>query len=171
MVLMDTNLRNMPYTWLVILGEGVAESVFCKMLFWDRSRTMRFYGTQSNVDFAIQLYEFLRDQMKELANSEAKIEAKRTGRHPLAFKPPFLIGCSHKVCARLRDLSLEQSKQYAGAGALVLQSDARIKEYWNEKKMRIKESKSSYRLTPEYYKGYTRGDQVKLTFSKGEVAA
>lgn len=160
--LMADRLGYQPYRWMVTLGDAIAKTSFCSCVFNGTVRTLTFIGRPGDIAVAKMLYEFVRDQIKELGDSESR---RQTMTHPLAFKAPFLTGCADRVHDRILEDFERAKREERGVGALVLVHDVRIKEYMVKHFPKLRNA-SAYHVNAEhfgaYYAGRAAGERVQI---------
>lgn len=174
-------LHRGAYSWQIRLADDVAHVMLCKALFCgkyqgSKTLTVEFIGRRTNVDAAIQLYQFLLKQFNVIAAKkiqEAYAEQMiRYGNFTIGkmWRKSFLIGISNRVRVRLIEEFVNDVQEMGAQDHVIVRFDE-CAIYVAAKRTGTVKDTTSKRLNPEAYaKGVHAGNSVKFARDKEIVS-
>lgn len=134
------DLAKAAFGWKLDLAEGIAEFYYCTSLVDRKKKTVAFVGRPDNVDALTMLYEWVINQIKDIARDERRKHYDSTGEHidPLRWQVSFGEGAVVRLVERMKEMKARQQEdmsrdQYGDVTALVMHHASEASDYLEEK--------------------------------------
>ena len=148
------------WRWMAKLGSATARACYCQCLLYERQRMLVFIGRPINITTGKLLYQFLQQQMLDMAEMASR--APWQTMHRSRFKSSYLVGMAEKVAFRLKQKRLAEEAANIQTTALVIHTASENDIYVAQN---FKLTDPKYNYTPEIralHVGYAAGDRVQL---------
>jgi hypothetical protein len=153
-----------PWQWLVVLGGGVADACYCRILFV-AGRSLTFIGEKEDCAVAVELFQWLREQIYRLGIEESRKNAELM--HPLKFRPSFWNGCARRVADLLFWKRADAEAANVKVTALAKNADALNEEYMKAEYPKLKYVTVGVSTSKwAEAKGFEAGDNIDLVAKK-----